>query len=431
MIRNFKPWPTAAVLLLTSCPGWGREVFPVMHSEPVVVRVLDGKGGGPQAGRRVKLTGGYDRRDLDMAQWQQEALTDSEGNVRLSNELRNLPFLRVEVEKSRACEPNAELAAVSVEHVRLNGLSGANHCGTAVAVDAPGVLNVFIKGKKGPEPVIAPPAASPALTLAATASAAAEPHPANRTVSLPQAGSSAEDRDADAPAAAKKTGPSPANSPEPQGSSIPAFLAFPFQDSFVELPEPPPAPIVQLPRRAAPRAARARTTVHPSPAVRGGASTPVAMPQESAPPGATTPGSAKVKALHLDRDAAAPPTKPHTGDAQDSAPNGKPAAGVSRLAAISGLSVSRAHRATRLREPETRPGRISTRAALDRNYPASDIAPDPATEEPVAQQPANSYAIPALPPRARSSARAAKAALEPAEGMDDADVEPLCAPDGD
>jgi len=125
------------------------EVFPVVHNEPIAVRVLNGKDGHPQAQTRVVLTAGYDRRDLRLAQWREEVLTDSAGMVQLSNALRNLPLLQVEVPNRHGCAPGAETMALSVERIRGSGMTGANRCGTAVVENAPGVFTVFVKGKKG------------------------------------------------------------------------------------------------------------------------------------------------------------------------------------------------------------------------------------------------------------------------------------------
>ncbi|MGA2537838.1 MAG: hypothetical protein ABSF53_17615, partial [Terracidiphilus sp.] len=160
-------------MLLTAVFCRAAEVFPVVHNEPVIVRVLDGKSGQPQPLRRVVLTGGYDERDLALGQWREEALTDSDGRVRLSNDLRNLPLLRVEVLNGHVCQPGANRAAISVDGIRLNGMSGANRCGTAMVVDAPGVFTVFIKGKKGVAPSAASTVADAAATLPVVSSVAA------------------------------------------------------------------------------------------------------------------------------------------------------------------------------------------------------------------------------------------------------------------
>jgi hypothetical protein len=119
-----------------------------VHNEQIAVQVLNGKDGHPQAQTRVVLTAGYDRRDLKLAQWREEVLTDSAGMVRLSNALRNLPLLEVEVVNRHRCAPRAETVALSGADSR-KGMTGANRCGTAVVENAPGVFTVFVKAKKG------------------------------------------------------------------------------------------------------------------------------------------------------------------------------------------------------------------------------------------------------------------------------------------
>jgi hypothetical protein len=128
------------------------EIFPVMHNEPIAVRVLNGKDGHPQTRTHVVLTAGYNRQDLKLALWREEAVTDSEGRVPLSNALKNLPLLQVEVLNRSGCAPGAESAVLSVERIRGSGLTSANRCGSTVAENEPGVFTVFVKGKKGGSP---------------------------------------------------------------------------------------------------------------------------------------------------------------------------------------------------------------------------------------------------------------------------------------
>jgi hypothetical protein len=161
MNRNRTIWVGAAMVLLAAAVCSADEVFPVVHHEPIAVRVLEGKNGAPQARVHVVLVAGYDRRDLDLRIWREEAVTDEAGTVRLSDALKNLPLLRVEVLKRGSCASDAGDAAISVERIRRDGMSAANRCGTVVAVDAPGVLAVFVKGKKS-EAKTAQPSAKPA-----------------------------------------------------------------------------------------------------------------------------------------------------------------------------------------------------------------------------------------------------------------------------
>jgi hypothetical protein len=105
-MHRFLTLSFGASLLLQLIPACvADEVFPVAHNEPIAVRVADGNSGKPLQNQHVLLLAGYDRRDLDMALWREEAVTDGEGKVRLSNTLRNLPLLRVEVLKRHNCQP--------------------------------------------------------------------------------------------------------------------------------------------------------------------------------------------------------------------------------------------------------------------------------------------------------------------------------------
>lgn len=145
MIRKLTVWAGEAIaLLLAAAPCGADEVFPVIHNETIAVRVLSGKDGQPQSRIHVALTGGYTGRDLGLGLWREEAQTDATGTVQLSNALRNLPLLRVEVLKRHSCA--AQGGALSVETIRRDGLSTANRCGPAVARNAHGVLTVFVKG---------------------------------------------------------------------------------------------------------------------------------------------------------------------------------------------------------------------------------------------------------------------------------------------
>jgi len=183
--------PVGAALLLRAIPVFAAdEVFPVVHNEPIAVRVADGKDGKPLPHEHVVLVAGYDRSDLDLALWREEAVTDAEGEVRLSNALRNLPVLRVEVLKRHICAPGAGDAAFSLERIRLDGLSSANRCGAITLADAPGVLTVFVKGMKGGAPaagVFAQPIAVAVVPASAPAGVAV---PASVVVPSSQANAS-------------------------------------------------------------------------------------------------------------------------------------------------------------------------------------------------------------------------------------------------
>jgi hypothetical protein len=148
MNRKLAIWVVAAIVLLAAAVCGADEVFPVAHNEPIAVRVLNGKGGKPLANAHVVLVGGYDLRDLGLKVWRQEALTDSAGAVRLTNALRNLPLVRVEVIKQRSCGAEGAGTPFSVDLIRRDGINASNRCGTATATDGAGVLTVFVKVKK-------------------------------------------------------------------------------------------------------------------------------------------------------------------------------------------------------------------------------------------------------------------------------------------
>ena len=162
-------WALAGAVGLPAAVCGADEVFPVVHNEPITVRVLDAKGGKPLARAHVVLVGGYNLRDLRLGLSRQEALTDSDGAVHVTNALRNLPLVRVEVAKRRICGPQGCGAPFSVELIRRDGMSASNRCGTAAVKDEAGVLSVFVKGKKSRAKIAGmqgsfdlPPAAAPA-----------------------------------------------------------------------------------------------------------------------------------------------------------------------------------------------------------------------------------------------------------------------------
>jgi hypothetical protein len=95
----------------------------------------------------LTLIAGYDRSDMRKQLFREEALTDAHGQLRLSNQLANLPWLQVWVEKKTLCEGNPRVASFSVELMRRDGLSTPNRCGMATIEDKPGVFTVYVKGK--------------------------------------------------------------------------------------------------------------------------------------------------------------------------------------------------------------------------------------------------------------------------------------------
>ncbi len=132
--------------LLTATLNGVAESFPMVHKDPITVRILGGKDGQPLAHLHVVLLGGYDQRDLHDQLYRAEVLTDAHGQARLSGQLANLPWLQVWVAKKPLCQTKPRGASFSVDLIRRDGLSAPNRCGTATVEDAPGVFTVFVKG---------------------------------------------------------------------------------------------------------------------------------------------------------------------------------------------------------------------------------------------------------------------------------------------
>jgi hypothetical protein len=138
----------AAGLALIAASGRGEgESFPVVHNEPITVRILGGKDGQPQGRLHLIFIAGYNWNDMREQLFREEALTDAHGQVRLSNQLANLPWLRVWVDKETLCQENPRIASYSVELMRRDGLSTPNRCGKATVEDRPGVFIVFVKSR--------------------------------------------------------------------------------------------------------------------------------------------------------------------------------------------------------------------------------------------------------------------------------------------
>jgi hypothetical protein len=195
--------------LLTATLCGADESFPVIHYEPIMIRVLGGKDGQPIANSHLLLLGGYDQNDLHEQLYRQEAHTDGFGRVRLSKQLTNLPWLQVWVNKKPLCQASPRTDSYSVELIRRDGVSAPNRCGPATVEDAPGVLTVYVKSKSKYAPVISSRAGVPAVTLAPVAPPKATPaaEPAAQKPSLPPFTSSAPQLSAVAFAAELLTSP--------------------------------------------------------------------------------------------------------------------------------------------------------------------------------------------------------------------------------
>jgi hypothetical protein len=147
MIRPLALNLAAGMALLTATLCGVAESFPVVHNEPITVRILGGKNGQPFAHLHLILIGGYDQKDVHDQLFRNEVLTDAHGQVRLPGQLANLPWLQVWVANKLLCESKPRRNSFSVELIRRDGLSTPNRCGTATVEDAPGVFTVFVKGK--------------------------------------------------------------------------------------------------------------------------------------------------------------------------------------------------------------------------------------------------------------------------------------------
>jgi hypothetical protein len=161
MIRPLALSFTAGMALLTATLSGVAESFPVVHNEPITVRVLGGKDGKVLVHMHLVLLGGYNQKDLHDQLYRAEVLTDAHGQARLPRQLASLPWLQVWVTKKPLCQAKPRGASFSVDLIRRDGLSTPNRCGTATAVDTPGVFTVFVKGKG-----VAPPADSPVVASA-------------------------------------------------------------------------------------------------------------------------------------------------------------------------------------------------------------------------------------------------------------------------
>jgi hypothetical protein len=140
--------PLAAVAALAVVPIYGAvESFPEAHPEPITVRVLSGKGGQPLPHLHLVFVAGYDKGDMRRQLFRDEAITDAQGQVRLPNQIANLPWLQVWVNGKPLCQSRPRKAGFSVELMRREGLSTPNHCGIITVADAPGTFNVFVHGK--------------------------------------------------------------------------------------------------------------------------------------------------------------------------------------------------------------------------------------------------------------------------------------------
>jgi len=174
-MRN--PLLLTALLLLTTLARAG-ELFPVVHTDTLAVRLVDSRDGRPISHQHVLLTGGYDERDLRLQLWQQDAITGEDGLAMLNSQLVNLPLLSVALQAGKLCRQSQGFFAYSTDRIRRWGLVGDNHCGLFVAMATPGVLTLAARSAKStPDAAPTPPATPPSAPLAAPAHAPAPAQP--------------------------------------------------------------------------------------------------------------------------------------------------------------------------------------------------------------------------------------------------------------
>jgi len=183
MIRSLALCLVTGMALLTTTICRADEVFPVVHNEPISIRVLGGKNGLPLAHLHLVLIAGYDQSGLRDQLFREEAITNAQGQAQLSNQLTNLPWLQVWVNKKPLCQANPRKASFSMERIRRDGLSAPNRCGTITVEDAPGVFTVFVKGKgKAPVALAVATAIAPAVATSITLAVTPTIAPAAATI---------------------------------------------------------------------------------------------------------------------------------------------------------------------------------------------------------------------------------------------------------
>jgi hypothetical protein len=155
-----------AALALLASASRSQNSLPVLHREPVTIRILNGKDGAPLAHVHVVFVAGYDDQDLRLGLWSEEAITNAKGQASLPDSLKNFSFVAVWVAKRKLCAQHGHALGADLDNVRNQGLSTTNRCGNLMFADKPGVLTVFAQAHAEdlPSP-IAPfvaPAAKPA-----------------------------------------------------------------------------------------------------------------------------------------------------------------------------------------------------------------------------------------------------------------------------
>ncbi|MGA9670108.1 MAG: hypothetical protein WBQ94_12925 [Terracidiphilus sp.] len=238
----------AGLVLLAAQICGADEFFPVVHNEPITIRVLSGRDGHPLTLAHVMLVVGYDQRDMDLRIRRGEAQTDEHGFARLPNTLANFPLLQVSVVKKHLCQSGGRGAIFSIEQIRRDGLSAPNHCGTAMVNDAPGVFTVWVKTGKAPPGPIAPAAV-------ARRSAA----PVESVISKPSGGpvSSSAAPKTPGPVAVTDSAMGTPSAPSAGITPAPPTAAAPVCPAVPGPAVAPPSPLVRHRRKQRPPLARA------------------------------------------------------------------------------------------------------------------------------------------------------------------------------
>jgi hypothetical protein len=280
MIRPLALSLAAGIVLLTATLCGAAEIFPVVHNEPITVRILGGKDGQPLARLHLVLLAGYDQSDLHGQLYRAELLTDAHGQAHLPRQLANLPWLQVWVAKKPLCQANPRGDSFSVDLIRRDGLSAPNLCGTAMADDAPGVFTVFVKSKEKNAPAVTLVASAKApVAVATTQPAAVAPSrkPAEAETRPPAAQIPAvpvtaklQEKPAPVPAEKVLNPAEPARKPSEAETRPPVaqIPAAPVAAALQEKPAPAPAEKVLKPAEPArPVAAAPAAVSAPAPAV--------------------------------------------------------------------------------------------------------------------------------------------------------------------
>ncbi len=131
-------------LRLVAQPG-AVESIPVDHSEPIMIRILNGKNGLPLPHLHLAVMAGYDERDIRHRSWAEDVSTDSSGQARLPQGLVDFGFLQVLLRKAKACQTNSQRARYNLARIRRDGFSTPNECGIIRVLDRPGILTIFAR----------------------------------------------------------------------------------------------------------------------------------------------------------------------------------------------------------------------------------------------------------------------------------------------